>query len=53
MEMVAEYRPESDDFVLTDNKDLFITVGIGEIDTLRETVILAMSDRFQHTGRII
>ena len=53
MEMVAEYRPESDDFILTDGKNLIITVGVGEIDSLRETVNLAMCDRFQHTGRII
>ena len=52
MQMITEYRPESDDFDLTDEKDIHITMDPTEMDTLRETVGIALSDRFQKTGKI-
>ncbi len=52
MQLIAEYRPQSDDFDLTDEKDLHMGMNVEEMDTLRETVCLALADRFQHTGRI-
>jgi len=52
MEMIAEYSPEDDSFLLTDQKDVRIRMSLTEMDTLRETVGIALSDRFLVKGAI-
>jgi len=53
MQLMTEYNPEDDSFDMTDGKDIHMRMDLEEMDTLRETVGIALSDRFQHKGSII
>lgn len=52
MQLIAEYRDETDGFELT-GEGIRIELDLEQMETLRETVALSLSERFQHKGELL